>query len=324
MPHPVLELRSLSKAYPGHKAVNNIFLTLERGGFYSLLGPSGCGKTTTLRMIGGFEQPTSGEVLLDGAIVNTLKPYQRDVSTVFQNYALFPHLTALRNVEFGLRERRAKDSEPRALRALDLVQLTAKRDSLPAQLSGGEKQRVALARSLVLEPRLLLLDEPLAALDPKLRKQMRAELKAMQRKTGITFLFVTHDQEEALSLSDKLAVMNAGRIEQFGTPEEVYLRPATAFVAGFLGAINWFGKAGVRPESTRITRQLPTAHECRQGTVESTLFLGNCVHVNVRLEAGDRAIAEVPRRIGSIEDNTFSEGETVWLHWQPADEMRFE
>ena len=316
---PLLELRALSKHYPNHRAVQSVSLALDRGGFYSLLGPSGCGKTTTLRMIGGFETPTSGEILLDGAPVNALKPWQRDVCTVFQNYALFPHLTALRNVEFGLRERRVKDSQTRALRALDLVQLSAKRDSLPAQLSGGEKQRVALARSLVLEPRLLLLDEPLAALDPKLRKQMRAELKAMQRQTGITFLFVTHDQEEALSLSDRLAVMNAGRIEQFGAPEDVYLRPATAFVAGFLGAVNWFGKAGVRPESTRISRQTNGAESSRQGAVESILFLGNCVHVNVRLEGGGRATAEVPR-----EDNAFSEGETVWLHWQPADEMRFE
>ena len=231
----VLELRGVAKDFPGHRAVDSVSLELERGGFYSLLGPSGCGKTTTLRMIGGFEQPTAGEVVLNGVVVNNLKPWQRDVCTVFQNYALFPHLSALRNVEFGLRERGIRESLPAALRALEMVQLESKRDSLPSQLSGGEKQRVALARSLVLEPQLLLLDEPLAALDPGLRKKMRAELKAMQRQTGITFLFVTHDQEEALSLSDKLAVMNKGRIEQFGTAEEVYLRPKTAFVAGFLG-----------------------------------------------------------------------------------------
>src|SRR5580693_2541247 len=253
----VLELRHVVKDFLGHRAVDQVSLALERGGFYSLLGPSGCGKTTTLRMIGGFEQPSAGEVLLNGYVVNELKPWQRDVSTVFQSYALFPHLTALGNVEFGLRERGIAGREGRALRALELVQLSDKRDSLPSQLSGGEKQRVALARSLVLEPQLLLLDEPLAALDPGLRKKMRAELKAMQRQTGITFLFVTHDQEEALSLSDKLAVMNKGRLEQFGTSEDVYLRPASAFVAGFLGAINWFGKAGVRPESTRLSREMP-------------------------------------------------------------------
>lgn len=316
---PVLELRGVSKQYPGHRAVDDISLTLEGGGFYSLLGPSGCGKTTTLRMIGGFEQPNAGEVLLDGSPVNALKPHQRNVCTVFQNYALFPHLSAQRNVEFGLRERGVKDAPGRARRALDLVQLASKHASMPAQLSGGEKQRVALARSLVLEPRLLLLDEPLAALDPKLRKQMRAELKSMQRKSGITFLFVTHDQEEALSLSDKLAVMNAGRIEQFGAPEDVYLRPATAFVAGFLGAINWFGSAGVRPESTRLSEDAPETTLRARGAVESVLFLGNCVHVNVKLESGERAIAELAR-----DRHAPAEGKSVWLHWQPADELRFE
>jgi ABC-type Fe3+/spermidine/putrescine transport system ATPase subunit len=315
----VLELSGVAKDYPGHRAVDGVSLRLERGGFYSLLGPSGCGKTTTLRLIGGFEQPTSGEVRLNGVNVNGLKPWQRDVSTVFQNYALFPHLTALRNVEFGLRERGAPDCRRRALQALDLVQLTSKRDSLPAQLSGGEKQRVALARSLVLEPQLLLLDEPLAALDPNLRRKMRAELKAMQRQTGITFLFVTHDQEEALSLSDRLAVMNRGRIEQFGAPADIYLRPATAFTAGFLGAINWFGKTGVRPESTLVTPTAPDCPQARKGTVESILFLGNCVHLNTRLENGDRAIAEIGR-----DRSPFAEGDTVWLHWRPADELHFE
>jgi ABC-type Fe3+/spermidine/putrescine transport system ATPase subunit len=315
----VLELRGVSKDFPGHRAVDNISLELVRGGFYSLLGPSGCGKTTTLRMIGGFEQPSAGEVLLNGSVVNALKPFERDVSTVFQSYALFPHLTALGNVEFGLRERKAADRSARALRALELVQLSGKHDRTLPQLSGGEKQRVALARSLVLEPQILLLDEPLAALDPKLRKEMRSELKAMQRKTGITFLFVTHDQEEALSMSDKVAVMNQGRVEQFGTPEEVYLRPATPFVAGFLGAINWFGKAGVRPESTRVSRDRPDGVPCRRAAVESTLFFGNFVHVNSVLDDGGRAVAELSR-----EQNHFEEGEAVWIHWEPADELRFE
>ena len=315
----VLELRRISKDFPGHRAVDNVSLALDPGGFYSLLGPSGCGKTTTLRIIGGFEQQTSGDVLLSGAVINECKPYERDVSTVFQNYALFPHLTALGNVEFGLRERGVSDRTARARRALELVQLDGKHDRFPAQLSGGEKQRVALARSLVLEPLLLLLDEPLAALDPKLRKEMRAELKAMQRKTGITFLFVTHDQEEALSMSDKIAVMNQGRIEQFGTPEDVYLRPATPFVAGFLGAINWFGRAGVRPESTRVSREKPEGVPCLRAAVESSLFFGNRVHVNSVLIEGGRAIAELPR-----EQSQFMEGETVWIHWHPSDELRFE
>jgi len=316
---PVLQLRQIVKDFPGHRAVDNVSLTLEHGGFYSLLGPSGCGKTTTLRIVGGFEQTTRGQVLLNGSVVNALKPWERDVSTVFQSYALFPHLTAQGNVEFGLRERKLPDRASRALRALELVQLTGKHDRTPSQLSGGEKQRVALARSLVLEPRLLLLDEPLAALDPKLRKEMRSELKAMQRKTGIAFLFVTHDQEEALSMSDKVAVMNQGRIEQFGTPEEVYLRPATPFVAGFLGAINWFGKAGVRPESTRISRHQPDGIPCRRAAVESSLFFGNRVHVNSVLDDGSRAVSELPR-----EQNRFAEGEAVWIHWEPSDELRFE
>jgi ABC-type Fe3+/spermidine/putrescine transport system ATPase subunit len=315
---PVLELRDVVRDFPGHRAVDRVSFSLEPGGFYSLLGPSGCGKTTTLRVVGGFELPTSGEVLLNGVNVNALKPWERDVSTVFQNYALFPHLTALQNVEFGLREHRVRDRKTRAMRALELVELASRRDRRPAQLSGGEKQRVALARSLVLEPKLLLLDEPLAALDPKLRKQMRAELKAMQRKTGITFLFVTHDQEEALSLSDKLAVMNAGRLEQFGAPEAVYLRPRTAFVAGFLGAMNWFGECGVRPESTRLSREQPAGVPCRRAAIESSLFMGNCVHVSAVLEDGARAIAEISR-----EKNHFREGEAVWLSWENSDELHF-
>ena len=214
----ILELRDLVKQYPGHRAVDGVSLTIPQGGFYSLLGPSGCGKTTTLRLIAGFEEPTSGDVLLNGERVNHRKPYERNVSTVFQNYALFPHLTARQNVEFGLRRAGSPDITRKVQEALELVRLTGKENSRPAQLSGGERQRVALARSLVLRPDVLLLDEPMAALDPKLRKQMRQELKALQRQVGITFLLVTHDQEEALSMSDQLAIMNAGRIEQVGTP----------------------------------------------------------------------------------------------------------
>src|ERR1700693_555993 len=219
----VLELREVSKHYATHRAVHAISLSLARGEFFSLLGPSGCGKTTTLRLIAGFEEPTSGQIRLNGASINHLKPYERNVSTVFQNYALFPHLTVQQNVEFGLRRRAENHIDQRVRQVLELVQLTGKESRYPSQLSGGERQRVALARSLVLEPDVLLLDEPLSALDPNLRKQVRAELKAIQRRVGITFLFVTHDQEEALSLSDRLGVMNQGRLEQVGTPEEIYL-----------------------------------------------------------------------------------------------------
>ncbi|MDP9169297.1 MAG: ABC transporter ATP-binding protein [Acidobacteriota bacterium] len=315
----VLELRKVVRDFPGHRAVDCVSLRLERGRFYSLLGPSGCGKTTTLQLIGGFEQPDAGEVLLNGVEVSGLRPWQRDVSTVFQNYALFPHLTALENVEFGLRERGAPNRRQAASDALALVQLAEKRHSYPAQLSGGEKQRVALARSIVLEPQLLLLDEPLAALDPKLRGQMRAELKAMQRKTGITFLLVTHDQEEALSLSDKLAVMNRGRIEQFGSPEDVYLRPATPFVAGFIGAINWFGPAGVRPESTHVSKDSGVNTRGCPGVVESSVFLGNCIHLHARTEGGGQMVCRLARA-----PQTFVPGDKVWIHWDEADEIRFQ
>jgi spermidine/putrescine transport system ATP-binding protein len=317
---PILDLRGLVKEYPGQRAVDGISLTIPRGGFYSLVGPSGCGKTTTLRLIAGFEQPTAGEVRLGGAVVNYQRPYERNVSTVFQSYALFPHLTARENIEFGLKRKRADGIAKRVAAALDLVRLAGKEDRRPSQLSGGERQRVALARSLVVEPDVLLLDEPLAALDPKLRKQMRLELKEMQRRVGITFLLVTHDQEEALSMSDQLAVMNAGRIEQVGSPEDVYLRPRTRFVAGFLGAVNWIGEAGVRPESTRICRPGTRNGACwRPAVVTGSVFLGNCVQVIARLESREETVAEVPRDAGP-----FQNGEAVEICWHPHDEMKFE
>ena len=316
---PILELRGLVKHYPGQRAVDGIDLSVPAGSFFSLLGPSGCGKTTTLRMIAGFEPPTAGDVLLKGEVVNARKPYERNVSTVFQSYALFPHLTARQNIEFGLKRRRAADIDRRVSGILSLVSLNGKESRKPSQLSGGERQRVALARSLVIEPDVLLLDEPLAALDPKLRQQMRLELKAIERRLGITFLLVTHDQEEALSLSDTLAVMNGGRIEQVGTPEEVYLHPRTRFVASFLGDVNWFGDIGVRPESTRVTRQ-PETNGARSllGVVTGTVFLGDCVQVLLRLESGEQGVAQVPREIAG-----FSTGECVHVSWSSADEMRF-
>ncbi len=314
---PILELRRLSKRYPEHLAVDEVSLAVPRGGFYSLLGPSGCGKTTTLRLIAGLEQPTSGEVLLNGECVNRKPAYERNVSTVFQNYALFPHLTVWENVAFGLRRRGAGKIEPRVRTALDLVELGGKRERRPDQLSGGEKQRVALARSLVLEPDVLLLDEPLDALDTRLRKQMRLELKSLQRRVGITFLFVTHDQEEALSMSDRIAVMNQGRIDQIGAPEDVYLQPATRFVAGFLGLVNWIGGIGLRSEAKRLARTRPDGdmRSCPAVVLES-VFLGNCVHVRTRLSTGEEAVAEVAREPGG-----FQPGEAVHLCWYPPDEM---
>jgi ABC-type Fe3+/spermidine/putrescine transport system ATPase subunit len=311
---PILELRNLVKHFPGQRAVDNVSLTIPRGGFFSLVGPSGCGKTTTLRLIAGFETPDSGDVLLNGEVVNHRKPYERNVSTVFQSYALFPHLTARENVEFGLRRHRAKDIDRRVRDAFELVGLAGKEDRRPSQLSGGERQRVALARSVVVEPEVLLLDEPLAALDPQRRKQMRAELKALQRRVGITFLLVTHDQGEALSMSDQIAVMNRGVVEQAGSPEDVYLRPRTKFVAGFLGAVNWIGSVGVRPETTRLSRQ-PGGPA---GVVTGASFLGDSVEVFVKLQSGEDVVAQLPR-----DQAAFSPGERVHVQWTPADEMTF-
>jgi len=269
-------------------------------------------------MVAGFEDPTSGDVILKGTRINQLKPYERNVSTVFQNYALFPHLTVQANIEFGLRRQRVADISKRVADVLELVQLSGKEDRLPAQLSGGEKQRVALARSLVLQPDVLLLDEPLSALDPNLRKQVRTELKALQRRTGITFLFVTHDQEEALSMSDRIGVMHRGRLEQAGTPEEIYLQPRTRFVAGFLGAVNWIDGVGVRPESTRVSRGHPgDGKRCLDATVVDSMFLGNCLHVQMSLANGERAVAEISRL-----ENTFQTGDAVHMWWHAADEMR--
>jgi spermidine/putrescine transport system ATP-binding protein len=319
----VLELRALAKHFSSHRAVDGISLSIARGEFFSLVGPSGCGKTTTLRLIAGFEELTSGDVLLGGKSLAALPPYRRDVSTVFQNYALFPHLTVAQNVAFGLEQQRRFGKQ--AIRAkvsetLSLVQLTGKESRLPSQISGGERQRVALARSLALEPKLLLLDEPLSALDANLRKQMRQELKALQRRVDIAFLLITHDREEALSLSDRLAVMNSGRLEQVGTPQEIYRRPNSRFVAEFLGDVNWLHGAGVRPEAVRVSRGEPngiaTPHETA-AVVQGSTFLGNYVHLEARLADGAVCSAEIPQR-----DCDFHPGETVHLSWHPADEFR--
>jgi spermidine/putrescine transport system ATP-binding protein len=319
--NPVLELREVSKHFPTHAAVKDVSLNIEKGEFFALLGPSGCGKTTTLRLIAGFEEPTQGEIRLNGANIHHLKPYQRNVSTVFQNYALFPHLTVQQNVEFGLRRRHENQIEKRARDVLELVQLAGKEARYPSEISGGERQRVALARSLVLAPDILLLDEPLSALDPNLRKQVRAELKELQRRVGITFLFVTHDQEEALSMADRLGVMNAGQLQQVGTPEEVYLRPKTKFVASFLGAMNWIGDIGVRPEVTRVARGREGSDEERSkpATVVQSTFLGNCVHVEARLADGQTVVAEVSRLT-----EAFTAGDAVCVWWESGDELRFE
>ena len=311
---PVLELRGVSKTFPSHKAVDNVSLTLHRGELHALLGPSGCGKTTCLRMVAGFEVPDTGQILLNGSDIAPLKPYERNVSTVFQSYALFPHLTVFDNVAFGLRQRKDHAIESKVRAALELVQLEHKANHKPAQMSGGEKQRAALARSLVLEPDLLLLDEPLSALDPNLRQEVRLELKALQRRVGITFLMVTHDQEEALSMADRITLMNKGRVEQVGTPQQIYLTPATRFTASFLGAMNWLNDVGIRPESTYLNREpRDGSHVAR---VTHSTFLGDCYHVQAETIAGQRFMAQVPR---SPEE--YHPGDQVHVWWHPADEL---
>jgi spermidine/putrescine transport system ATP-binding protein len=235
-----IELNGLTKEFAEVRAVDAIDLHVSGGEFFSLLGPSGCGKTTTLRMIAGFERPTSGQIILDGTDVAYTPPHQRNVNTVFQNYALFPHLNVHDNIAFGLKRAKRPKAEihERVDQALELVQLSGYERRKSSQLSGGQQQRVALARALVLNPAVLLLDEPLGALDAKLRKALQIELKSLQQEIGITFLYVTHDQEEALTMSDRLAVMNQGRIEQIGAPQDVYEDPETLFVADFLGVSN--------------------------------------------------------------------------------------
>jgi ABC-type Fe3+/spermidine/putrescine transport system ATPase subunit len=314
----VLELRKLTKDYPGHRALDSVSLEVAKGAFFTIVGPSGCGKTTLLRLVAGFEEPTTGEVRLNGALMNGRRPYERNVSTVFQSYALFPHMTVRGNVEFGLRRQGIKDIGPRVKKVLETLGIEGKEDRYPAQLSGGERQRVALARSVVLEPEVLLLDEPLSALDPNRRKQVRAELKTLQRSVGITFVFITHDQEEALSLSDSVAVLNNGRLEQVGSPAEVYLQPASAFVASFLGTVNWIDGVGVRPEATRIARVPPDAAPSVPAVISGASFLGNSIHVEVRLATGAIVVAELSRLAAA-----YQPGEAVHVWWEPTEELRF-
>ena len=291
----------------GTVAVDGVDLDIAPGEFFSMLGPSGSGKTTMLRMVAGFEQPTDGRILLDGVDVTERPPFDRDVNTVFQDYALFPHMKVGQNVGYGLKVKGVPSGE-RAARveaALAQVRLAEYAERKPTQLSGGQRQRVALARALVNRPKVLLLDEPLGALDLKLREEMQVELKAIQREVGITFLFVTHDQEEALSMSDRIAVFNQGRIEQVGTPAEVYERPATEFVAGFVGTSNLLrgataervvGRAGtftVRPEKIRLTPEdtvLQAGERAADGTVTDVQYLGADTRFRVALDAGGELI----------------------------------
>jgi spermidine/putrescine transport system ATP-binding protein len=337
-----ITLETVTKRFDDVVAVDELSLEIEQGSFFALLGPSGCGKTTTLRMIGGFEEPNAGAIRLGERDVTGLPPYKRDVNTVFQSYALFPHLSIFENVAFGLRRQGRRRGELRGsvLEMLRLVELEGMENRKPRQLSGGQQQRVALARALVCRPRVLLLDEPLGALDLKLRKQMQLFLKRIQHDVGITFVHVTHDQEEAMTMADTIAVMNAGRIEQLGPPTELYERPATAFVAGFLGASNLLpGKiegpdairlddgtvvrasvnghmgevaAGVRPEKITIgagggANELP-------GTVSETAYIGVATQVVVRTAAG---IVQVFAQNLDAGGRVPAPGTNVVLSWAP-------
>jgi spermidine/putrescine transport system ATP-binding protein len=356
---PAIELVGIAKQFHSRRgvvtAVDRIDLVIGEGEFFSLLGPSGCGKTTTLRLIGGFEEPTEGQILLHGEDVVGVPPNHRDVNVVFQSYALFPHMTVYENVAFGLERKRVdrKSIKQRANEMLELVQLEGKSDRRPRELSGGQQQRVALARALVNRPRALLLDEPLAALDLKLRQAMQLELKRIQREVGITFVFVTHDQNEALTMSDRLVVMNEGRIEQLGSPREVYERPRTRFVAGFIGTSNLIagtvdriegtmamlsagqdesvvvpdalrvgavvGKAlelTVRPEKIVLSTAAPAGDRCRvRGRVSEVVYLGTSTQYAVHTADGSDLL--VFRQNASDSSDVAERGEDVWLSWRP-------
>jgi ABC-type Fe3+/spermidine/putrescine transport system ATPase subunit len=327
-------LRGVIKTFGGRRAVDDVTLKIRRGEFFSLLGPSGCGKTTLMRMIAGFESHDSGAITLGGADMAGIPPHRRDVNMVFQNYALFPHLSVADNVAFGLRIAKADDVDGRVSRTLAKVNLAGYEKRSTTTLSGGEQQRVALARAIVTGPRVLLLDEPLSALDLKLRKGLQEELRRLQRELGMTFVFVTHDQEEALAMSDRIAVMNGGRVEQTGTPEEIYERPATRFTAEFVGSGNFFEGTGdgrtvrtkdglsiesaasgdvtllVRPEKMRINggAGLPAR-------VEEVLYQG--ASMSIILKAGERRLLVEDANDGALA--RVRVGETTTVSWRPED-----
>ena len=352
-------LTSVTKQFGDTIAVDDVSLQIEGGEFFSLLGPSGCGKTTTLRIIGGFVYPTTGEVRINGEIMAETPPYRRPVNTVFQNYALFPHKTVAQNIAFGLQMKKAPKSEisDAVERSLDLIQLPGYGDRKPNELSGGERQRVALARALINEPTILLLDEPLSALDLKLRKQMQLELKALQRKVGITFVYVTHDQGEALALSDRIAVMNDGEILQVGTPSEIYDSPQNRFVADFIGTSNFLEgtliskneialttepplKIASAPNSeiplnTPVTVAIrPERFDLRstpisdvpnflRGVIQDESYLGTTLQYTVQTDYPIPLIAH-QQNTGAGDTHRFQRGDTVYLQWTPENAIILE
>ena len=330
---PDIRIRGLVKRFGDVTAVDAIDLDIARGEFFTMLGPSGSGKTTTLRMIAGFEMPDDGTIELAGADVSRLPPYDRPVNTVFQDYALFPHMSVAQNVEYGLMVKRVDRGERRrrAEAALEMVRLGGYGARKPAQLSGGQRQRVALARAIVNEPQVLLLDEPLGALDLKLRQEMQIELKRIQQEVGITFVYVTHDQEEALTMSDRLAVFNRGRIEQIGPPAQVYEHPESEFIAGFVGVSNVIERDGrrytVRPEKIRVLAdgaQAPDGVHVEAGTVRDVQYVGPVTRYHVTLDRG----GELQMLTQNLEEGSSevlaAKGRRLRLQWRPEHESAIE
>ena len=330
---PAIRLTGLTKTFGTLNAVDHVDLDIAEGEFFSMLGPSGSGKTTVLRLIAGFEQPSAGTIELFGRDVTSDAPFDRDVNTVFQDYALFPHMSVIDNVAYGLRVRGVgkKERRARAHEALEKVHLGSFADRKPSQLSGGQRQRVALARATVVQPKALLLDEPLGALDLKLREQMQVELKEIQRDLGITFIFVTHDQEEALTLSDRIAVFNDGRIEQLGTPTEIYEHPASPFVAAFVGTSNIFddaqsrellGRGGthsVRPEKLTVSRAgMPSPTDrSAEGTLAEVIYVGSGTRLIIDLDSGKRITALEQNDTHRVDED--QRGARVSVGWNDRD-----
>ena len=344
-----IRLESVTKRFGDFTAVDDVDLVIEEGEFFSLLGPSGCGKTTTLRMLAGFEVPTEGRIMLEGEPVESVPPYERNVNMVFQSYALFDHLDVADNVAFGLKRKKVPKDEIRTRvgEALELVGLAERANARSEELSGGQRQRVALARALVNRPAVLLLDEPLGALDLKLRRQMQVELKQIQREVGITFVFVTHDQEEALSMSDRIAVMNHGKVAQSGAPEEVYERPTEEFVAGFIGISNLLEgtveDSGNVRLGTGFTVPAPLPGDCRpgdlvslsvrpekiaveelepdmvalEGTIEARVYLGVMTQLTVSLGNGARLVALEQATYRASSEDRWEPGTKIRLGWHP-------
>lgn len=324
----MIEIVEIEKHFSGQTVIYPLNLTIHEGEFLTILGPSGCGKTTLLRMIAGFEQATKGDILLDGKNVSDVPPYQRDVNIVFQHYALFPHMTVEQNIGFGLQMKKIPKAEQkkRIDEAVALTRLTELTNRKPTQLSGGQQQRVAIARAIVNNPKVLLLDEPLGALDLQLRKDLQIELKQLQRKLGITFVYVTHDQEEAMAMSDRIVIMNGGRVEQQGTPYEIYHQPKSLFVATFIGENNIFQKGeqifSVRPEKIVLRNSNnaePSNHTYqKRGMVTDIVFLGNMYKLFIQLD-GDQTLLVAYQQ--AQDKNRYKEGDLLDVGWAPEDEV---